>query len=198
MPRIAQERPAAEPSSPRQYARRRRVLQAAADIASEVGIDRVQMHEVAKEAGVAIGTLYRYFPSKTHLFVAVMADLVDDIDARVTGPEPGRDPVDAVFGLMVEEGRRMHRRPLLASAMMQSIGTAHIRTVPDADRIDETFRAVVLRLLGEDDPSPAVLADIRLLVQCWYGMLAFSLNGRTSLQDAEADMRIACRKLLGP
>lgn len=32
------------------------------------------MREVAEEAGVALGTLYRYFPSKIHLLVATMQD----------------------------------------------------------------------------------------------------------------------------
>ncbi|MEK8145910.1 helix-turn-helix domain-containing protein [Streptomyces sp. M10(2022)] len=61
MPRIAEARAGAEPSSPKQHARRRGILRAAADIAAETGLERVQMHEVAKSAGVAIGTLYRYF-----------------------------------------------------------------------------------------------------------------------------------------
>src|SRR3954470_14330144 len=55
-----------------QRARRRRILRAAADLASEGGFDAVQMREVAERADVALGTLYRYFPSKIHLLVAAM------------------------------------------------------------------------------------------------------------------------------
>src|SRR5881397_2888222 len=55
-----------------QRARRRRILRAAADLATEGGFDAVQMREVAERADVALGTLYRYFPSKIHLLVAAM------------------------------------------------------------------------------------------------------------------------------
>ncbi len=79
MPRVAEARDAAEPSSAEQRARFARMLDAAAQLGAEKDLERVQMHEVAKLAGVAIGTLYRYFPSKTHLFVAVMVDQIDQM-----------------------------------------------------------------------------------------------------------------------
>ncbi|WP_241197035.1 TetR family transcriptional regulator, partial [Streptomyces sp. ADI91-18] len=64
--------PASPPLTERQEARRRRILHASAQLASRGGFDAVQMREVAEAAGVALGTLYRYFPSKVHLLVATM------------------------------------------------------------------------------------------------------------------------------
>jgi AcrR family transcriptional regulator len=40
------------------------------------------MEEVAKKAGVGQGTLYRHFPSREHLFVAIMKDRVDLLDTQ--------------------------------------------------------------------------------------------------------------------
>ncbi|MER5515257.1 TetR family transcriptional regulator [Streptomyces sp. NPDC002763] len=40
------------------------------------------MDDVAKEAGVGRGTLYRHFPSREHLFVAIMKDRVDLLDVQ--------------------------------------------------------------------------------------------------------------------
>lgn len=77
MPRVAENRPAAEPQSPGQKARYARILSVTARLGAERGLEHVQMHDVAKEAGVAIATLYRYFPSKTHLFTAIMSAQVD-------------------------------------------------------------------------------------------------------------------------
>jgi AcrR family transcriptional regulator len=47
-----------------------RVLQAAHELFAERGAE-VTMEEVARRAGVGVGTIYRRFPSKEHLFAAV-------------------------------------------------------------------------------------------------------------------------------
>jgi AcrR family transcriptional regulator len=50
-----------------------RVLQAAQELFAERGAD-VKMEEVARRAGVGVGTIYRRFPSKEQLFAAVSED----------------------------------------------------------------------------------------------------------------------------
>ncbi|MEU6432382.1 TetR family transcriptional regulator [Microbispora sp. NPDC046973] len=197
MPRIAEVRAPAEPSSPEQRARHLRILRAAARMGAEKGLERVQMHEVAKEAGVAIATLYRYFPSKTHLFTAVMAEQIDRFDESVPQPKPGTAPEDAVADVLVLASRQLLRRPALATAMLQSASSANAAAVADAGRIDMKFRQIVLRTLGIQEPTVMDVTLIRLLMQCWHGVLQSSLNGRASVPDTESDIRIACRLLLG-
>ncbi|WP_169986884.1 TetR family transcriptional regulator [Microbispora sp. H10836] len=198
MPRIAEVRAPAEPSSPEQRARHLRILRAAARMGAEKGLERVQMHEVAKEAGVAIATLYRYFPSKTHLFTAVMAEQIDRFGETVQQPKPGMTPDDAVGEVLVLASRQLLRRPALATAMLQSANSANAAAVADAGRIDLMFRQIVLRTLGIAEPTVMDVTLIRLLMQCWYGVLQMSLNGRASVTDTESDIRIACRLLLAP
>ena len=108
LPRIAEVRDAAEPSSDEQRARHVRMLEAAAELGTEKELSRVQMHEVAKRAGVAIGTLYRYFPSKTHLFVAVMVEQIDQIGASFVRHQVQSDnPQDAVYEVLVRATSRV-------------------------------------------------------------------------------------------
>ena len=52
--------------------RRKRILDATIALASQGGFDAVQMRAVAEQADVALGTLYRYFPSKIHLLVSAL------------------------------------------------------------------------------------------------------------------------------
>ncbi|MBA9007191.1 TetR family transcriptional regulator [Thermomonospora cellulosilytica] len=198
MPRIAAARPPAEPSSPEQRDRRQRILRAAARIGAEKSLERVQMHEVAKAAGVAIGTLYRYFPSKVHLFAAVMCAQIERFREGIRPPEPGIAPEDAVGDLMVQASRELLSRPVLATSMLYSCNAASAATVADAIRIDTMFREIVLDALGIRTPTAQDVTLVRLLLQCWYGVLQSSLNGRASMADVEGDIRLASRLLLAP
>src|SRR5207247_454894 len=65
-----------------QAARRQRVIEAAVALASDGGYDAVQMRDVAGRADVALGTLYRYFPSKDHLLIAALAEQVTALQRR--------------------------------------------------------------------------------------------------------------------
>lgn len=196
MPRIAEVREAAAPSSPSQKARRRRILRAAAALAADRVLDDVQMHEVAKNAGVAIGTLYRYFPSKIYLFTAVMAEQVDRLNASTTPPPPGQAPEDSVYDVLVTATRQLFRRTMLAQALLQAQNSAHAAHAPEAAHSDRTTRDLLLRALGVTDPTAQDVTAVWLLTQCWYGLLTSALNGRTTLPEAEADLRVACRLLL--
>ena len=62
---------AARPSAPRQRLRYARILDTAAGFARK-GLDAVELSEVAEKADVPLGTLYRYFPSPTHLMLALL------------------------------------------------------------------------------------------------------------------------------
>jgi AcrR family transcriptional regulator len=59
-----------------------RLLAAAGAAFTERGADDVSLEEIARRAGVGIGTLYRHFPTRQALLEAVYRDQVDALDAR--------------------------------------------------------------------------------------------------------------------
>ena len=71
---------------------RNKILAAAGEQITERGPD-VGMDEIAAAAGVAVGTLYRHFPTKTHLVAAVVAEhisqVADDAEAALARVEAG-------------------------------------------------------------------------------------------------------------
>jgi AcrR family transcriptional regulator len=58
-----------------------RLLAAAAEAFAQHGADDVSLEEIARRAGVGIGTLYRHFPNRQALLEAVYKDQVDALDA---------------------------------------------------------------------------------------------------------------------
>jgi AcrR family transcriptional regulator len=56
------------------------ILGAAKALFAQAGAD-APMDDVARAAGVGKGTLYRRFPTREHLFAAILQDRVDELDA---------------------------------------------------------------------------------------------------------------------
>src|SRR2546427_13304932 len=77
-------------------ARHDAILAAACEAAAEGGMAAVQIAPVAARAGIATGTVYRYFPSKTELVAALVAVLFERAGGAVArGAQKG---ARALFG----------------------------------------------------------------------------------------------------
>lgn len=197
MSRIGESRPAAQPVTAAQRARRDRILHAARRLTADRDHELVQMQEVATEADVALATLYRYFPSKIQLYVGLMADDVAAMD-RYPAPDPDATPDRAVHAVLWQATRRFVRRPTLATAMVQSANIASKQAAPEVRQIDDHVQDLLLRVAGVPDPTDADRRPVRLLVQLWYGVLQSCLNGHITLEEAESDLWEGCRLLLRP
>ncbi len=67
------------PRTARGQRTRQQVLTAAERVFGTIGYERASIAEITREAGVALGTFYVYFPSKE----AVLVELVDELSARL-------------------------------------------------------------------------------------------------------------------
>src|SRR5260370_18639511 len=75
-------------------ARHDAILAAACEAAAEGGMAAVQIAPVAALAGIATGTVYRYFPSNTELAAPLVAALCQRDVAALRGPaKPAHRPL---------------------------------------------------------------------------------------------------------
>src|SRR5215468_711962 len=90
--------PAREPRPMRADAQRNytRLLDAAGAALIERGADDVSLEEIARRAGVGIGTLYRHFPTRQALLEAVYRDQVELLSARADELLQAESPGDAL------------------------------------------------------------------------------------------------------
>lgn len=93
---------------------RQRILDAARMLVSEGGWTEAQISHAASAAGVATGSVYRYFPSKADLFVEVLSVVsqreVDVVEAIVDSEETPTQRLHAAVSVFV--GRAMRNRRL--------------------------------------------------------------------------------------
>ena len=89
------------------------MIDAALSLADEGGYEAVQMRDVAERADVALGTLYRYFPSKDALLIAALFELADDLKRRMAVyPARGETPADRVTEVLRRACRALPSPPI--------------------------------------------------------------------------------------
>lgn len=92
-----------EPDEPKWRAERRaRILQAAAQLLRGGDLEALHMDAVAAEAGVGKATLYRYYPSKDALLLAVFDAGLGELAARLGDCADIEDPLERLLAMLGE------------------------------------------------------------------------------------------------
>lgn len=152
----AHPRPPASALTARQEARRNRILAASTELACGGGFDAVQMREVAELSEVALGTLYRYFPSKIHLLVAVMEDQLGQLQTALrTRPPSASAPGDRVADTLLRAFRALQREPLIADAMFRAMIFADRSVRAQVDTVSRLTTSIIVEAMGRPGtPQP--------------------------------------------
>ncbi|MBP2213842.1 AcrR family transcriptional regulator [Rhodococcus ruber] len=100
--------------TPAQLRRRDRITEAVVAMLEETGPDSIQMRDVAERSGVALGTLYRYFPAKPQLLAAAMVAWNDRLSQRLATERRRRSDRDARAEDAVERVVRLYVRQMKA------------------------------------------------------------------------------------
>lgn len=140
-------------------ARRAAILDAALSLFGRYGYRRTSIDDIAREAGIAKGTVYLSFRSKDQVFRALSESLVERMLAAARAASEGPGPVErrllavaeAWFGTYFETIRRSpHAEDLIDSKHQLSSGI-----VLDGSR---QFRRLVIHVIEEAEQS----GDLRL------------------------------------
>jgi len=167
-------------------ARHASIIAAARDAASEGGMAAVQIAPVAQRAGIAAGTVYRYFPGKTDLVEALLAQIAErEIAALRRAADVAPGPLSALSAAIMTFATRALRHRRLAFAAIAEPVDAEL----DAARLSfrkalaEEFAARIAAAvagghLPEQEAALAAAALLGLLVEGLIGPLAPDAAGR--------------------
>ena len=183
----------------RQEARRRSILDASTRLACGGGFDAVQMREVAESSGVALGTLYRYFPSKVHLLVATMEDQLGQLHRTLgTRPPAGAAASERVADVLLRAFRALQREPLLADAMFRALIFADRSVRAQVDTVSRLTTTIIVEATGRGDRDERDDPAIRVIEHTWHAALVSWLSGRAGVEQVTEDIRTACTLLDRP
>jgi AcrR family transcriptional regulator len=169
-------RPEQLEETPRAAARRRQVLRAASVCFRRSGFHAASMAQVAAEAGMSVGHIYRYFDGKEEIIAAIVRQDIDRILATLTDlqSQPGdlrallleraeqavADSLDPERGaLMIEIRAEASRNPVVH------------KMVRDLDReVDQQTRGVIRKVTGADLSEADLVARIEMFALIFNGM----------------------------
>ena len=184
--------------------RRKRILDATIALASKGGYDAVQMRSVAERADVALGTLYRYFPSKLHLLVSALARELEHANASLARrPVPGESPAERVTYVLGRTTRSLQRDPHLTEALTRAFMFADASVATEIQVVGAHVTRMLTRALadpsvptGRGEPTEEDLAVAKVIGDVWLASLVQWVTGRASAADVGRSLDVAVRLLL--
>jgi AcrR family transcriptional regulator len=189
--------------SPAQRERRQRILDAAVALSSKGGFEQVQMRAVAERADVALGTLYRYFPSKIHLLVSVLGQQFEEAyRSLVRKPIPGETPADRVMFVLGRTTRTLQREPHLTEALTRAFMFADASVAGEIHVVEVQVTRILMAAMRNSrdaatlQPTEEELAITKVIGDVWLASLVQWVTGRASAHDVGASLDVAVRLLL--
>jgi AcrR family transcriptional regulator len=154
------------------------IIAAARALASEKGIGAVQIVPVAARAGIAAGTVYRYFPSKEDLVSALIGAVADAELAAIRGAAaaaPG--PLSALAAAIMAFATRMLGERRLAWAIFSETPEGDAGRLAFRRNLATEFEALIRAAIAaghvpDQDPASAAHALMGALLEALIGPLS--------------------------
>jgi AcrR family transcriptional regulator len=140
-------------------ARRNRaeILKAAEICFAEQGIG-VPIDEIAKRAGVGVGTVYRHFPTKESLAEAVIFSRMEELAAEARALAESSDPGGALFSFL----ERLAKEGATKRDLVEALPGSHAEVKRRSESIREDLEGALQDLLKRAQDAGAIRSDIEL------------------------------------
>ena len=187
-----------EPSTSSQRERRRRILDATLALAAKGGYEAVQMRAVAEKAEVAVGTLYRYFPSKVHLLTSALAREFRRLDQRTERSAPPGDTAQERMKVVVDMiTKAMQSQPNLTEAMTRAFMFADASVATEVEEVGFYMDRMIARAMAQGEPDEVQLSIARVVSDVWMSNLVSWLTRRSTAADVSTRLGLTIDLLLG-
>lgn len=180
------------------------IIEAALALAVDNGLRAVQIAPVAERAGVAAGTVYRYFPAKEDLVAAVVSHIADREVAAIraaAAAAPGE--LSALAAALTAFGAGTLRIRRLAFAMLtEAPEGAAVASLTFRRSIGREFEGLIRAAMAggclpEQPPAAMAAAIFGAMVECLAGSLVSAPAGPAAERAAVQRMALFALRALG-
>ena len=185
--------PAPETLRKDQLARRQRIVRAGLKALAGSDYDQVKIFEIARDSGVALGTLYHYFTSKEHLFAAVFVEWHGSLKKKLEKERPaGETEADRLRDVFHRMIRAFQLQPQFFRVMMMLEATTDAYAADLFQSLSAQSReTLAMAFAGPfDDDRKAIYSTL-------YAVLDQSLRtwvmNRSTINDVYANIDNAIR-----
>ncbi len=175
---------------------RQKILNAAADLILEEGLDATRISKIAKRAGLTDGALYRHFDNKDDLLAEVYLDIAREIEDYAkrfsqqegTAEERFTGFLEDLFGSFLRQPERL--------VLFESLNrAASVNKENKASTLEQTL-SLLTNLLNEAKADRLIRQDIRndIIIAAVYGALSQLI--RVSFQKTQSVDRADLKEVL--
>src|SRR5262245_32038160 len=102
--------------------KRSRILETAIELAEKGGFENVRLRDLAAQADVALGTLYKRFPSKESILIAALELEAEKLEKKLSKkPIEGDNAIERVLTFFDLASRTLFRKPNLGRAVLRAL-----------------------------------------------------------------------------
>lgn len=193
------------PASESATTRKDRIIDVAIRLAEEGGFENVRQRDVAKQAGVALGTLYKSFRSKEDILAAALHRETDQLERRLERkPAKGDTTAERLGTLFQMLTRTILRKPNYARAVLRAMTSGEEVAQKVVAHQMKVTRMIIAAMRGATPtaafattgPSEAELQVAMMLQNLWFAALvgwSAKLHGQSRVVE---QMRIAAELLI--
>jgi AcrR family transcriptional regulator len=179
-----------------QHDRRDRIIDAGLALLADRDYDKIQVKDVAEEANVALGTLYRYFSSKEHLFAEVLIAWAATLAPNISrNPLRGRSDAARLTEVLQRSVRAFERQPQLARLVATLETTADTYASQTLAELRTATTPVYVAAMQDVDPARAE-AIVRVVDAVLASGLRSWVSGRISIGEVNDRLAEAVKLFL--
>lgn len=154
-------------------ARRNQILDAATKVFAEKGFHRATIKDIARVAGIADGTIYTYFPSKTDVLLGILNRLNESTEREQQFAPEGEQDVRSFFTAYLRQRMSLlwPNAEVFQAVLPEMLANAELRELYYQQVLAPTFKIAENYFNMQSKQGQLRQVDVPLTVRAIAGML---------------------------